>query len=214
VTPPWWRCSSPTCPVGSLFPGRCPQAAEAGKTLQDGVLAWWSRLPPGSRPRLVIFAESLGTYGSESGFAQADTPRWLVPSTVCAPPRGYDVSPRAFWFPIVTGIQSIGDLAAVFGGASGHGHNYSADVTSGWAAVAPPEGVERCREPEASGPPRPRPSPARRGRGCAIALRPSRLRSQPGSANPSGGRSQRRNSPEDREEAPDATPPDAGHRHR
>ena len=54
--------------------------------------------------------------------------------------RGDDISPRAFWFPIVTGIQSIGDLAAGFGAASGHGHDYSADFTSGWAVVAPPQG--------------------------------------------------------------------------
>jgi hypothetical protein len=75
-------------------------------------------------------------------------------------------------------------------------------------------GVERCREPEASGPPRPRPSPGRPGRVCAIALRLSRMRSQPRSCAPVGGRSLWRNGPEDREEAPDATPPVAGHRHR
>lgn len=48
------------------------KAAEASQALNDAVIARWSTLPADSRPRLVEFGLSLGSYGSERAFAQGD----------------------------------------------------------------------------------------------------------------------------------------------
>lgn len=45
------------------------KAREAGRDLFDAVYARWSTLPPGSRPRLYVAGESLGSYGAESAFS-------------------------------------------------------------------------------------------------------------------------------------------------
>jgi uncharacterized membrane protein len=47
------------------------RAREAGRELFDQVYAAWSALPAGSRPRLVAFGESLGSFGVESAFSGA-----------------------------------------------------------------------------------------------------------------------------------------------
>ncbi len=47
-------------------------ANEAGKTLFDAVHARWSDLPPARRPKLVMFAKSLGTAGVEAPFVGDD----------------------------------------------------------------------------------------------------------------------------------------------
>ncbi|RZF28602.1 hypothetical protein EVC45_17280 [Paraburkholderia sp. UYCP14C] len=62
-------------------------------------------------------------------------PQWL------AAPRGFDV-PRAMqWFPIVSGVQAVGDQIHQLGVPPGFGHNYSSqDYVDGWASVLPPEG--------------------------------------------------------------------------
>jgi len=44
-------------------------AAAAARSLLDAVVDRWSELPEDNRPRLVVFGESLGSFGSESGFA-------------------------------------------------------------------------------------------------------------------------------------------------
>ena len=48
------------------------KAAEAGRALFDAVHAKWETLPAGSRPELIVFGESLGSFGSESTFAKPD----------------------------------------------------------------------------------------------------------------------------------------------
>lgn len=61
-------------------------------------------------------------------------PEWL------AEPRGFDV-PRAMrWFPVVSGIQAVGDLLNMLAGVPpGFGHNYSSqEYIEGWASVVPP----------------------------------------------------------------------------
>ena len=45
------------------------KAAAASRALLDAVVERWSALPEAERPRLVVFGESLGSFGSESGFA-------------------------------------------------------------------------------------------------------------------------------------------------
>jgi uncharacterized membrane protein len=47
-------------------------AQEAGRDLFDAVYGQWSRLPAGQRPRLVVFGESLGSFGGEAAFSGTD----------------------------------------------------------------------------------------------------------------------------------------------
>jgi uncharacterized membrane protein len=47
-------------------------ANEAGPKLFNAVHARWSKLPPGQRPKLVLFGKSLGTAGVEAPFAGFD----------------------------------------------------------------------------------------------------------------------------------------------
>ncbi len=45
------------------------RAREAGRTLYDAVYERWSQLAPGDRPRLIVFGESLGSFGGEAAFS-------------------------------------------------------------------------------------------------------------------------------------------------
>jgi uncharacterized membrane protein len=42
--------------------------ARAGRSLFEHVYAYWSALSPAHRPRLLVYGESLGSYGSEAAF--------------------------------------------------------------------------------------------------------------------------------------------------
>ncbi len=55
-------------------------------------------------------------------------------------PRGPDVSPDLQWFPVVTMLQLLADMAA--GDAPrGYGHEYAAeDYIDAWVALTEPEG--------------------------------------------------------------------------
>jgi len=44
-------------------------AQEAGRDLFDAVYGAWSRIPANHRPRLVVFGESLGSFGGETAFS-------------------------------------------------------------------------------------------------------------------------------------------------
>jgi uncharacterized membrane protein len=44
-------------------------AQEAGRDLFDAIYGKWTQLPLGQRPKLVIFGESLGSFGGESAFS-------------------------------------------------------------------------------------------------------------------------------------------------
>ena len=45
-------------------------AMESGIAINAAVIEWWEGLPEDNRPRLVAFGESLGSLGSEAGYAQ------------------------------------------------------------------------------------------------------------------------------------------------
>ncbi len=45
------------------------QARDAGRTLFDVVYGEWSDLPPDDRPTLIVFGESLGSFGGETAFS-------------------------------------------------------------------------------------------------------------------------------------------------
>jgi uncharacterized membrane protein len=44
------------------------RSAEAGKAMIDGIQQRWSQWPEGSRPKLVLYGESLGSYGGQAAF--------------------------------------------------------------------------------------------------------------------------------------------------
>jgi uncharacterized membrane protein len=201
-------------------------SAPAGSALFDAVHERWSELPEGSRPKLLVFGESLGSYGSEAAFAgfdaqtsianmvartdgalftgpifnnmiwsgigderEADSPVWRPvfdggrtvrvvnrPSELARPdpmwheprilylhhpsdpvgvfsfrtlwsrpewthaPKGHGVPERTGWFPIVTWVHTVADLAYAFYAPEGYGHNYGSEFAGGWANVAPPDG--------------------------------------------------------------------------
>lgn len=60
------------------------EAAEAGRALYRAVYERWSQLPADSRPRLVVFGESLGSYGSESTFGRGTASDTLAAATNAA----------------------------------------------------------------------------------------------------------------------------------
>ena len=45
------------------------RARQAGRLLYDAVYERWSQLSPGDRPRLIVFGESLGSFGGETAFS-------------------------------------------------------------------------------------------------------------------------------------------------
>lgn len=55
-------------------------------------------------------------------------------------PIGYDVSPRASWYPFVTFWHVVADLMAGFDAPAGFGHNYSPHLARAWTAVVPADG--------------------------------------------------------------------------
>ena len=48
------------------------RAQDSGRALFDAVYGVWSELPPQERPKLVVFGESLGSFGGETAFSGAD----------------------------------------------------------------------------------------------------------------------------------------------
>jgi uncharacterized membrane protein len=195
-------------------------ARQAGQALFEAVDATIKQLPDGKRPKLVVFGESLGSFGGEAPFlalnnlvARTDgalfsgptfnnsiweeltrnrdegSPMWLpiydkgenvrfaarsdnlgrppdpwghprvvylqhasdpiawwnVDLLFAKPdwlrePRGYDLSPRMEWIPIVTFLQVSADMAVAVDVPDGHGHVYVKDVANAWAAILQPPG--------------------------------------------------------------------------
>ncbi|GAS97419.1 transmembrane protein [Mycolicibacterium canariasense] len=195
-------------------------ARQAGQALFEQVDAMVRELPENRRPKLVVFGESLGSFGGEAPFLalnnlvartdgalfsgptfnntiwtdltinrDAGSPQWLPiydkgenarfvarPDNLNRPadpwstprvvylqhasdpiawwnpdllfakpdwlkePRGYDVSPRMEWIPVVTFLQVSADMAVAVDVPDGHGHVYVRDVANAWAAVLQPPG--------------------------------------------------------------------------
>jgi uncharacterized membrane protein len=195
-------------------------ARQAGQALFEAVDALIREMPEAERPRLVVFGESLGSFGGEAPFlalnnlvARTDgalfsgptfnneiwaeltrtrdpgSPMWLPiydrganvrfvsrPDDLNRPdapwgeprvvylqhasdpiawwspdllfaepdwlkePRGYDVSGRTQWIPVVTFLQVAADMAVATQVPDGHGHRYVHTVADAWAAVLQPPG--------------------------------------------------------------------------
>jgi uncharacterized membrane protein len=63
-------------------------------------------------------------------------PDWMKP------PRGPDVSPALSWFPVVTGLQLLADMALATTSPMGYGHVYAPEhYIDAWMAVTDPQGV-------------------------------------------------------------------------
>ncbi|MGV0793362.1 alpha/beta hydrolase [Mycolicibacterium sp. XJ1819] len=195
-------------------------ARQAGQALFEAVDELIREMPEAQRPRLVVFGESLGSFGGEAPFlalnnliARTDgalfsgptfnntiwtqltrdrdpgSPEWLPvfddgenvrfaavagdlgrpddpwgnprvvylqhasdpiawwsPDLLFAEPdwlrepRGYDVSGRMQWLPVVTFLQVSADMAVAVDVPDGHGHVYVRDVANAWAAILQPPG--------------------------------------------------------------------------
>ena len=193
-------------------------ARQAGQVLFEAVDEMIREMPEAQRPRLVVFGESLGSFGGEAPFlalnnlvartngalfsgptfnntiwedltrnrdegspmwlpiydkgenvrfvAQPEnfdrpddpwgTPRvvylqhasdpiawWNVDLLFARPdwlhePRGYDVSPRMEWIPVVTFLQVSADMAVAVEVPDGHGHVYVQNVANAWADILDP----------------------------------------------------------------------------
>ncbi len=55
-------------------------------------------------------------------------------------PRGYDLSGRMQWIPVVTFLQVSADMAVAVDVPDGHGHVYIKDVANAWAQILQPPG--------------------------------------------------------------------------
>jgi uncharacterized membrane protein len=195
-------------------------ARQSSQALFEAVDAAVREMPEASRPKLVVFGESLGSFGGEAPFLSlnnliartdgalfsgptfnntiwtdlthnrdAGSPEWLPifdkgenvrfaatadnlgrpPDPWSTPrvvylqhasdpiawwnpdllftkpdwlrePRGYDVSPRMEWIPVVTFLQVSADMAVAVDVPDGHGHVYVRDVANAWAAIMQPPG--------------------------------------------------------------------------
>ncbi|OMC35103.1 hypothetical protein A5740_08245 [Mycobacterium sp. GA-1841] len=195
-------------------------ARQAGQALFEAVDELVRAMPENRRPKLVVFGESLGSFGGEAPFlalnnlvARTDgalfsgptfqntiwttltrdrdpgSPQWLPifddgenarfvarPDNLARPdapwghpravylqhasdpiawwstdllfakpdwlrePRGYDVSPRMEWIPVVTFLQVSADMAVAVDVPDGHGHVYVKDVANAWSAILQPPG--------------------------------------------------------------------------
>ncbi|WP_372448204.1 alpha/beta hydrolase [[Mycobacterium] fortunisiensis] len=195
-------------------------ARQAGQALFEAVDARVRARPEGKRPKLVVFGESLGSFGGEAPFLalnnliartdgalfsgptfkntiwttltrerDAGSPQWLPiyddgqnvrfsaqatnldrpdaawghprvvylqhasdPISWWTPdllftkpdwlrePRGYDVSRRMEWIPVVTFLQMSADMAVAVEVPDGHGHVFVKDVANAWAAIMQPPG--------------------------------------------------------------------------
>jgi uncharacterized membrane protein len=195
-------------------------ARQAGQALFEAIDAMVRDMPEADQPRLVVFGESLGSFGGEAPFLalnnlvartdgalfsgptfnntiwtqltrdrDPDSPMWLpiydkgesvrfaarsdnldrpddpwgTPRVVylqhasdpiawwnpdllfaepdwLKEPRGYDLSGRMQWIPIVTFLQVSADMAVAVDVPDGHGHVYVRDVANAWADILQPPG--------------------------------------------------------------------------
>ena len=89
---------------------------------------------PWGQPRVVYLqhaSDPIAWWNPDLLFAEPD---WLKE------PRGYDLSGRMQWIPLVTFLQVSADMAVAIDVPDGHGHVYIRDVANAWAAILQPPG--------------------------------------------------------------------------
>jgi uncharacterized membrane protein len=72
------------------------RAREAGRELFDAVYEQWSALPADDRPRLLVFGESLGSFGGESAFSGEYDMASRVDGALFAGPPNFNTLYREF----------------------------------------------------------------------------------------------------------------------
>ena len=72
------------------------RAREAGRALFDAVYSKWSALPQDSRPRLLVFGESLGSFGGETAFSGEQDLRNRTSGAIFAGPPNFNTLFREF----------------------------------------------------------------------------------------------------------------------
>ena len=165
--------------VGPPFPS--PGWRSATDEREPGSPAWLPRFGDGSFVRFTNQENALDIPGAHWGpmrvvyLQYASDPIvffepaafWRAPAWM-AEPRGPDVSPELRWYPIVTVLQLLLDMAVGLMVPIGHGHLYAhAHYIDAWQAVTDPEGWTPDGDRAAEG----AASPA-----DAVAGRPQRLR--------------------------------------
>jgi uncharacterized membrane protein len=122
-------------------------------TRDEGSPEWLPIFDEGENVRFAAKAENLGRPADPWGRPRvvylqhaSDPIAWWNPDLLFAKPdwlrepRGYDVSPRMEWIPIVTFLQVSADMAVAVDVPDGHGHVYVRDVANAWAAIMQPPG--------------------------------------------------------------------------
>jgi uncharacterized membrane protein len=104
--------------VAGVDGGTAVQFANRPADLERAVQTW-------RQPRGLYVHHPSDPVGNASVESVWRRPEWTER------PKGYDVPPRAGWFPIVTGFQEVADLIAGFSAPSGYGHNYGIDLAAG-----------------------------------------------------------------------------------
>jgi uncharacterized membrane protein len=72
------------------------RAREAGRALFDAVYSKWSALPQDTRPQLLVFGESLGSFGGETAFSGEQDLRNRTTGAVFAGPPNFNTLFREF----------------------------------------------------------------------------------------------------------------------
>jgi uncharacterized membrane protein len=114
---------------------------------------WLPTYDKGENVRFVARPDNLGRPPDQWGNPRAvylqhasDPIAWWNPDLLFAKPdwlrepRGYDVSPRMEWIPVVTFLQVSADMAVAVDVPDGHGHRYVRDVANAWAEILQPPG--------------------------------------------------------------------------
>jgi uncharacterized membrane protein len=135
-------------------------ATRSATAVLRAVRAELATLPPGTRPRLLVFGESLGATAAAEAVhrlgpvdgcllagrpGSADGPAvpgcvdvrndddpipWWRPGLLVAPRRGLP------WLPVATFWQVTGSLVAALDRPDGHGHRYGSGLAPEWAQLA------------------------------------------------------------------------------
>jgi len=151
-------------------------ARQTSRALLDTVSAATRELPPASRPRVILYGESLGALSGLSSLspsdARSDGALWVGvpadspisdlpdqvrvvhsddPVSVWSPRLLLGRTPqwRGSWFPLVSFWQATADLASAYDIPNGHGHRYAGEFVDAWNEIVP-AGIRRGAAPARS----------------------------------------------------------------
>ena len=134
-----WRSTTsspaPTAHCSPARPSTTPSGTELTRNRDQGSPEWLPIFDKGENVRFVARADNLGRPADPWGTPRvvylqhaSDPIAWWNPDLLFAEPdwlrepRGYDVSPRMEWIPVVTFLQVSADMAVAVDVPDGHGH--------------------------------------------------------------------------------------------